>query len=129
MMSLYLHHTPPIPLLRRRDVGKRCKVNIPGTGNLFVCFVPFQVLGLIDRLSLKRVAVCSMQRPGNGPFPFRSCPCRSVPHLERTMGFNEFTTPFVKTMNGCSAKFCCRLQQLSTYICCKTRSLGRKSPR
>lgn len=50
---------------RTRIVGKGFKVNIPGTEDPFVCFVPFPAPGLTDSL-------CSLgwQRPGNRPFPF-----------------------------------------------------------
>lgn len=54
---------------RTSIVGKRFKVNIPGTEDLFVCVVPFPAPGLTDS-----IRSLGWQKPGNWPFPFRGRP-------------------------------------------------------
>lgn len=95
-------------------MGKGVKVNIPGTEDQFVCFVPLSAPGLTDSLrslgwqyparrDQETDHSLSEEVPG---IPGRSVPCRGG-----ALGFTEITTPIVKTVVKCEA-ICYRIRQL-----------------
>lgn len=94
-------------------MGKRFKVNIQGTEDLFVYIVPFPAPGLTDSLRslgwqypVYRDQETDHSLSGDvSGIPRRSVPCRGG-----ALGFTEITTPIVQTVDTCEA--CCRLRQL-----------------
>lgn len=95
-------------------MGKRFKVNIPWTEELFVCFVPFPAPGLTDSLrSLGwQYPACRDQETDHSlSVDVPGIPRGSVPCRGGALGFTEITTPIVKTVVKCKA-ICCRLYQL-----------------
>lgn len=85
---------------RTRIVGKRFKVNIAGTEDLFVCFIPFPAPGLTDILRSFgwQYPACRDQETDHSlsedvPGIHR----RSVPCKGGAPGFSEITTPTVQT--------------------------------
>lgn len=88
-------------------VGKRFKVNIPGTEDPFVCFAPFPTAVLTDSLpSLGwQYPACRDQETDHSlsedvPGIHR----RSVPCQGGALGFTEITTPTVQTVEQWKCK-------------------------
>lgn len=70
-----LHNPPLTPKSRRMGiVGKKFEVKHPRNRGAICLFCSIPGPGFDWQPMLARVAVSSVQRPGNRPFPFRGCP-------------------------------------------------------
>lgn len=88
-------------------MGKRFKVNIPGTEDLFVCFVPFPAAVLTDSLrslGWQYPAYRDQETDHSLSEDVPGIHRRSVPCQGGALGFTEITTPTVQTVEQWKCK-------------------------